>query len=124
MADYSDDIATALELIAEYGQKCDWHKDSITFDDPDKPWKGGSNNPSVYQPFICFVPADGTMFGMSKYAQAIERGVFTTFGLMAPTGFEPDLSDKLVRSGKTQVVFAIDVIQPAEQPVLYILSIK
>jgi hypothetical protein len=123
---FDDEIATALELIEENGQVCDWHKDAVVLTDVNRPWLGGDSVEDVKHPSICFVPAtDGASgFGMTKFR---ERGddvpSFSTFGLMGAVDFEPELQDKVLRDGVPLVIVAIDKLQPNEQVLLYILSI-
>jgi hypothetical protein len=123
---FDDEIQTALELIAENGQVCDWHKDTTDLDDADRPWLGGDTVPDVKQPSICFIPAtDGASgFGITKFRKAGDDvPSFSTFGLMGAVDFDPEVTDKVVRGGTPLVIVAIDKLQPNEQTLLYILSI-
>jgi hypothetical protein len=122
---FDDEIATALELIEENGQVCDWHKGEVTLADPDRPWLGGDAVPDIRQVSICFLPAtDGASgFGLSKYRAGEDVPAFSTFGLMGAVDFEPELHDKVMRGGTPLVIVAIDKLQPNEQTLLYILSI-
>jgi hypothetical protein len=124
---FDEEIATALELIEENGQVCDWHKDTVTLTDPDRPWLGGDPVPDVRHPSICFVPATDTPsgFGLTKFRRegADDAPSFSTFGLMGPVDFEPQVADKVIRGGTPLVIVAIDKLQPNEQVLLYVLSI-
>jgi len=124
MADYSEDIALAREMIDEAGQVCEWRKTTVAAD-PDRPWQGGVPTTVVKRPTIAFLPAtDGGDFGITKFKQGGDDSpAFSTYGLMAPQDFEPAVTDVLLRGGVPQTVVAIDVLRPAEQAVLYILSI-
>ncbi len=121
---YDDEIETALELIAEAGQVCQWHKDVITPTDPARPWLGGASVPVIHDTPIAFIPAtDGaSSFGMTKFKEGVAN--FTTFGLMGVPGFIPHAGDKVMRGGVPLVIVDIDTLQPAEEPVLYVLSIE
>ena len=122
---FDGEIATALELIAEFGQVCQWHKDPVALSDPDRPWLGGDSIVQVYSPSICFLPAsDGASgFGMSKFRKGEEVPAFGTFGLMGAVAFEPQITDRVLRSGSPLVIVGIDTLKPNEQILLYILSI-
>jgi hypothetical protein len=123
---FDDEIATALELIEENGQVCDWHKDTVTLTDPTQPWLGGDSVPDVKHPSICFVPAtDGASgFGLTKFRKpADDVPSFSTFGLMGAVDFEPAINDKVMRGSEPLVIVAIDELKPNEQTLLYILSI-
>jgi hypothetical protein len=121
---YDDDIAAAREAIEEDGMLCQWRKQVVTPIDPDRPWAGSTTVEVVHEVPICFVPASGGMFGLTRYRAAIEAGDFTTFGLMAPSeGWEPELSDLVRRGGQPLVLRNLDALRPAEDVVLYILSI-
>jgi hypothetical protein len=121
---YDDDIAAAREAIAEDGMVCQWRKLVVTPIDADKPWAGSTSAEVVHDAPICFVPANGNMFGLTRYRAAIEAGEFTTFGLMAPPeGWVPELSDLVRRGGQPLVLHSIDALRPAEDVVLYVLGI-
>ena len=122
---YDEDIAAAREMIEEDGQSCQWVKRVLTPIDADKPWKGSTTVDVDHDVPIVFVPASGGMFGLTRYRAAIEAGDFTTFGLMAPPeGWVPDLGDKVLRDGSPLVLVNLDTLRPAEDVVLYIMSIK
>jgi hypothetical protein len=122
---YDDDIAAAREAIAEDGQVCQWIKQTVVPVDANKPWLGGAATDVPHDVPIAFVPASGNLFGLTRYKTAIEAGEFTLFGLMAPpTGFVPVLGDKVLRDGAPLVLVNLDTLRPAEDVVLYILSIK
>jgi hypothetical protein len=122
---FDDEVATALELIAENGQVCQWHKDTTALADPQRPWLGGASVPDVKDVSICFVPAtDGASgFGMTKFRQREDVPAFGTYGLMGAVDFEPKVTDKVMRGGVPLVIVAIDELKPNEQTLLYVLSI-
>jgi hypothetical protein len=122
---YDDDIAMVLELVEEAGQVCEWHKDVVTPTDPDRPWLGGVPDPQVHHPSIAFVPPAEMRFGygMTSFPADEQVARFSTFGLMGVQDFEPLPTDKVLRDGVPLVIAAIDVIRPAEDPVLYVLKI-
>jgi hypothetical protein len=122
---YDEDIAMALELIEEAGQQCVWRKQTTTPADPDRPWLGGVDTPVDHTPFIAFVPATDAPsgFGLTKFRQGEDVPVFSTFGLMGAQAFEPEIADVLLRGGVPQVLAAVAEIRPAEEVVLYVLSI-
>lgn len=122
---FDDEIAMALELIAENGQVCDWYKQSVELEDEDKPWLGGTNTPTKYTPSICFVPATSgdSGFGITKFRKDTEVPEFTTYGLMGAVSFTPQVTDLVERNSQPLVIVSIDVLQPNEQIILYILGI-
>ncbi len=121
---FDEEIALALELIAENGMVCQWHKEVVTLADPDQPWLGGASVPTVKTPSICFLPAsDGGDFGAIQLRKGDDLPSFSTYGLMGAVDFEPLLGDKVMRGGEPLVIVAIDKLQPNEQVILYILSI-
>lgn len=126
MGAFDRQIQTALRLIEKNGEQCDWLTGKVVATDPAKPWLGGARSATVKHPYICFLPAtDGASgFGLSKFRAGTEVEAFSTFGLMGAQDFEPDITDIVTRDGKALVIKAIDAIKPAEQVVLYILSIE
>lgn len=124
MADHSEFVTMAREMIADDGVVCQWRKQVVTPIDPEKPWAGSTSVDTLHDIPICFLPANSNMFGLTRYREAIEVGEFTTFGLMAPpTGWVPELSDLVSRGGQPLVLRNLDTLRPAEDIVLYILSI-
>lgn len=122
---YDDEIATALELIAEAGQVCAWHKEGeLTLTDPNRPWLGGTPSEVIHNPSIVFVPATdgGSSFGLTKFKEGVPN--FTTFGLMGAVGFEPKPGERVMRGTMPLVIVDVDALQPAEDVVLYVLSIE
>src|SRR5436190_14616344 len=119
MADHSEFVAMAREMIADDGMVCQWRKQVVTPIDPDKPWAGSTTVDTVYDVPIAFLPANGNLFGLTRYREAIEAGEFTIFGLLAPpTGWVPELSDRVTRGDTALVLRNVDSIRPAEQVVL------
>lgn len=126
MGVYDRQIATALRLIERYGQVCEWHKDQVVPDDPNRPWLGGGTVPDPHSPSIAFLPAtDGASgFGVSKFRGSdTEAASFNTFGLMGAQDFTPEVTDRLVRGGQPLVIVAVDTLAPNGEPVLHVLSI-
>lgn len=126
MGAYDNSIAVAKRLIAAKGMQCDWIKKQTVLVDPDQPWLGGEDVPTTYRPSIAFLPAtDGASgFGITKFRdRGNDTATFSTFGLMAPQAFVPEVIDQLVRDGQPLVIVAVDTLAPAGEPVLHILSI-
>ncbi len=124
MGQYDDEIATAQELIAEAGMMCEWTKEIVAPTDPDRPWLGGEPTPLHYHPMIAFLPAtDGASgFGMTKFKDGVAN--FSTYGLMGAVSFIPQVGDKLTRGNQPLVIVDIDELKPAEDVLLYVLSIE
>lgn len=127
MGVYDRPIATALRLIAKYGQVCEWRKTGVVVpDDPARPWLGGSQSQVLHQPSIAFVPATSgaSDFGLTKFRQGGgDSASFSTFGLMGAQDFTPEVVDKLTRDGEPLVIVAVDTLAPNGEPILHILSI-
>jgi len=124
MGVYDRAIETALRLIAKYGQVCQWRKDVTTLVDPDKPWLGGTSEPFIYEPSICFLPAGSATSGFELVQfNDGQVGEFSTVGLMGVHNFEPSVTDVVTRGDQQLVIKKVDALRPAEVPVLYVLSI-
>lgn len=123
MARFDDAIATCIRLIKRNGMVCDWTKEVLTPIDATKPWLGSTNVPTVYSPYICFVPATGSMYNLIRFLKGTETPNVTTFGLMAPQSFAPNVTDLVTRSGEPLKMAYLDTLQPNEQQVLHILGL-
>lgn len=123
MSEYDRSVEAAKRLIERKGVQCVWRKLVTTPADQQRPWLGGTDAPDDHTPFIAFVPATDTAsgFGLTKFR---DNGVsFSTYGLMAPQDFDPEVTDTLLRDGQPLVIAAVDTIKPADVAVLHVLSI-
>lgn len=109
MADFSDEIATAKELIAENGALCTWRK------------RAGA----TYNIPICFV-SQGSTVGITEALGAdgsIPRGQYDA--LMGVHGFKPEQGDTVIRAnGDKIMVGPIGELSPADDPILYFIKFK
>jgi hypothetical protein len=103
--------------------QCNWEKAASTLIDPDQPWLGSTEVVTVYNPYICFVPATGNMYNLIRFLKGTETPNVTTFGLMAPQAFAPNVTDLVMRSGEPLKMVYLDTLQPNEQQVLHILGL-
>ena len=108
MADYSEDIATARELIEESGELIEFRQDGETYND-----------------FVTFIPAGGSVSWLAALAgTAIPAGL--ELGLLpGDAPFVPKLNGVIVRQDGTvlTVLPGSDRIAPSGDPVLYILRL-
>lgn len=63
MADHTEFVELALELISEEGRPITLKQMGTAPVDPDKPWKGNTAATSLSDTFGCFVPAAGSDLG-------------------------------------------------------------
>lgn len=124
MARFDSAIATAIRLIKKNGMQCAWTKETLTPIDPLQPWLGDTGVDVVYNPYICFVPASGSNYGLIKLLGGTESPAVKTWGLMAPQAFEPKLTDLVTRDGEPLKMATLDVLRPNEQIVLYTLGLE
>lgn len=124
VARFDNAIATAIRLIQRNGMQCAWNKEVLTPIDPLQPWLGNTSVITVFSPFICFVPASGSFYGLIRLLGGTESPSVKTFGLMAPQEFEPVLTDLVTRDGEPLKIATLDVLRPNEQVVLYTLGLE
>lgn len=123
MGVYDDDIATALELITEFGQSVQWQKRA--------PDTGGSNPwnpnqgaiPAAFPVNMIFLsPKTG-----AKYLQLMngtEVPIRSQAALMAGgLPFTPELNDTITRNGTSISVNRIDLLAPNGEDVLYYVEV-
>lgn len=123
MARFDDAIATCIRLIKKNGMRCAWEKATQTLIDSSRPWLGSTEVTVTHNPYICFVPATGSMYNLIRFLKGTETPNVTTFGLMAPQSFAPTVTDLVTRSGEPLKMAYLDTLQPNEQQVLHILGL-
>lgn len=110
MTNYDDDIATAKELIAEFGDVCTWKKR-----------KAG---PSYVGILIAFV-SQGSSVGITEAIGAdgsIPRGQYDC--LMGAHNFKPEQGDMIIRSdGSQSIVGPVGEFKPGSQVILYFMKL-
>jgi hypothetical protein len=125
--DYSQNVLSALRLIAKYGEPCTWVKPAPA-DPAAKPWRDTRDgDPVDFDCMIAFFSGTDLSRGSTPfkmYNAGTEVTGYSLIGLMAPTNFDPELTDTLTRtSGKADIVW-IDIVAPSGVPVLYYIAIK
>lgn len=129
MAVFDDDIATAQELIAEFGQTCYWQKPAVAVDAvPGYPTVGAL--PDAVECVIAFFSA-----------KDLDRGTMQTLEFMPGTDvpdnmqvgllaggitFTPELTDSLRRGAVDAPLVSIakiDTLAPNGTPVLHYITV-
>lgn len=126
---FDDDIATAIELIAEFGQNCFWQKPSALVEVvPGYPTEGVM--PDAIPCKIAFFSPKDLDKGISQYYDfmpATEVQENTQIGLLAGgLTFEPKPSDTIFRGSLLANALAIkkiDLLAPNGLPVLYYVTV-
>lgn len=127
MADYTEEIATALELIQEFGAACTWH--SLVNGAPADP---------VNEPNIPGAPVDTphsvnvAVFPFDNFARAtfsIEGNTVPVgfmYGLMGQVSFTPAITDWLLTPRYPSLkVLKIQELAPDQQsPILYTVLLQ
>lgn len=122
MADYSDDIAGALEDIAEAGEACTWFKPASQAGTPSRPEAGAS--PTQTPVFILFLPnKQASMLTiLSALADSNVPGG-SEKGLMGNHGFTPELGDWIIRANSERMTIVpengIDTLAPSGVAILH-----
>lgn len=125
MADYSEDIAGTLEMIREEGQLVSWYKPSET-DDATKPWLESEELPGETIPDVpmVFVPINRVDFETHGEIKGTEIPINRQQGLLpGACGFVPNVKDIVIRGNRRYSVINFDEINPAGDPILYILQL-
>lgn len=123
MGVYDDDIATALELITEFGQSVQWKKPA-PIEDNDNPWNPGQGTTPDPHPvkMVFLSPKTG-----AKYLQMMngtEVPIKSQVALMAGgLSFTPEMNDTITRNGVSISVNRIDLLAPNGDPVLYYVEV-
>ena len=116
-------IELAQELISEEGEKVQWEQTAV-IENTEQRWKATNGDKKVFKPDICFVPVTNKEWRkMYAALKGTEVVIGKTAGLMAGgQKFVPSLKDVVIRGTQTLTIADIDVIQPADKVVLYIIE--
>jgi hypothetical protein len=125
---YDDFAAIALDLIEASGVQVLWQKPALPLDGAD-PWRDERDGiAESFSPTIAFFSPLDLARGRGQFAMfnnGTDIITYTEVGLLAGScGFEPDVTDTLIRSGNVLQIVQIDRIQPADIPVLYYVAVK
>lgn len=127
MADYTDDIATAKELIDEFGQDCWWQPPAAS-DGPSEPGYPGEDG-ELPDPIKCKI----AWFNEHDLSRGTYKSLEFLIGTEVPTGalvgllaggqtFVPKLTDTVRRGAVDAVPITInniDELAPDGTPILY-----
>lgn len=127
MGQFDRQIATAVRLVAKYGQDIIWRTvvDGAPAN-PAQPWKPTEAADTDTTAKVCFVAVrDNDWRKLLAYLKGTEVPVGRQAGLMAGNvAFEPKLKDVVVRDGVVLTVTNIDLVSPNGQKILYILEFE
>lgn len=130
MADYSDDIATAQELIAEFGQQCFWQKPAPVTDDSVPGYPVVGDLPPLIPCMIAFFSGRDLNRGAFEFLSmmpGIEVPDNGEIGLLAGgLPFEPENTDTIRRGSETAPETSIekmDRLAPDGTPILYYVTV-
>lgn len=129
MADYTDDIATAQELLEEFGQQCYWQKPApVAAGVPGYPTE--TELPEPIPCMIAFFNERDLNRGADEFKgmmQGTEVPKSCMIGLMAGgISFEPENNDMIHRGtvdAEPIAIKSIDIVAPDGTPVLYYISV-
>ena len=128
MGVYDSDIATAQELLKEFGRQCYWLKPPAMVElVPGYPTEGATPDP-IPVTMAFFAPKDLDR-GVSQFLDMMPRTEVpdgAQIGLLAGgLTFEPENTDKiaLTLGGTVLSIERIDLLAPNGDPVLYFVSV-
>lgn len=122
MADYSRQIENAKRSIRTKGMLCTWSKPVAEVDEQE-PWKVTNGEPAAYEDVpIVFLPTGRIGKETARALAGKEVKTGDVYGYMAAQSFVPAIEDTCARGSTILRVLAFETIQPAEQPILYIIS--
>ena len=128
---FDDDIATAQELIAEFGQDCWWQKPAPVADNSVPGYPTDGELPVPVECKIAFFSARdlnrGTFEFLQQMGLSLEVPVSGEIGLLAGgISFTPEMTDTLRRGAANAPEVSIDKLDrlaPNGTPVLYYVEV-
>lgn len=126
---FDDDIATAIELIEEFGQHCFWRKPApIVEAEPGYPEEGDTPDPIPCT--LAFFSAKDLDRGVQDYLSAMpgtEVPDNAQVGLMAGgLSFTPETVDMISRGSADAdpiSIISLDILAPNGTPILYFVRV-
>lgn len=122
MTEYTQAIATATRLIAKKGELCTWRQFDI--DNGDQDWNETSAGFTDYPVRIVFLPYGRTVAALLAQLNGTTVERLSLYGLMAPVPFTPKLRDLIISVRGELRPVTMDILQPADEVVLYTLGIE
>lgn len=124
MGVYDDDIASALQMIAESGALVTWRQVVASPPvDPSKPWKPVQpetfNDVDVH---IVFLPLSRVGNESKRKAKDGETESGNEQGLMGAVAFEPSTKDVVIRAGRELRILNISKLAPNGEAILYTIE--
>ena len=123
MAIYDRQIATALRLIAKYGEMVQWVQVRDVAPDPEKPWETGGQVRTSKDVKICFLPITAETMKTVVFLKGTEVQAGSVMGYMGAVDFEPSAKDIVNRGGELRIE-NLDCLAPNGRPILYTVVFK
>lgn len=124
MADHGKYVALAKRLIAKHGRDVTLKVISATHRDPDQPWLGTNQPPTVLGPLkAAFVPFRGYEFGAMYEQDELFKNV-NEVCLIAGEQAEIEFANTLTDEGKDYHIEGIRKLRPADRTIVYALAVN
>lgn len=125
---FDDDLATAIELIEEFGGEWTWTKPAAQASEEHDPWRDIRDEPEPEaEPLtakIAVLPYDKREYGLAAI-EGTEVPASSIVGYMAGgLAFTPELTDKIDDGTDFYDIVKIDILKPNGLPLLYTLWLK
>ena len=123
-------IATALRMIAKYGQDVTVRQIRDAAPDPDRPWASvnPAPDPVDHTVKIAFLPVERVEWSTLQYVKDTDIPIGYVTGYLGNNGFRPNMKDVVIRTdqeGTAQLTIDDMVaISPAGTDILYILLLR
>ena len=110
-------------MIAKYGDDAIWNKPVIS--QSNQPWHSSNQAPNPYNVKIVFLTPQSGIKALFAFLKGTDIPQGGERGLMAPSqDFTPEISDSVIRDGKTLTIDSITVLNPGGTPILYSIEFK
>lgn len=126
MTVYTEDIATALELIDEFGRDITVQKLDTSASEPSKPWEGQGSQTVVDSQVArgVFVPPSGSGFGRNLISDANLQRVKQVC-LIGQTEKDIEFFNAILDSdGSMWLIEFVQVLKPGDEIVMYAVGVK
>ena len=116
--DYSGLLATATELIDEFGRSVSLTKKGSSATDPAKPWEGGTATDTTSSTLKAVYMEDTSYFKDDSRVRVTDRACIVD-GVI-----EPSEGDKITDSSDVFEIVAAKAIEPGDTAIAYMLALR
>lgn len=118
--DYSGLASDAVKLVRDFGRQVTLQRRNRGPADPDKPWRGNTDDPAQELVWAAVVPSEF----MAEEGRLPQRGEMTA--IVAAEDSYPDLSDydMILDGSTTWAIRGVEILEPGDTRLVYLFDLE